>query len=364
MSLRPVFGHVALRARLARAVHRGRLPASLLFTGPRGVGKQRLALWVAQLLQCESAEREGLTEPCGRCAACRYAEELQHPDIHWFFPRKKPEKKTPSPEVMMDDLAEAINERREAQGVWSASDGTAALYIDTMRGLLPRASKKPAMGHRTVFVVGDAERMVSQEGSDQAANAFLKLLEEPPPGTTIVLTSSEPGALLPTIRSRVVTVRVNPLGADDVMDFLDDPVVREAVGEVRARDPHLVQRLGGCPGRMLELESNAAVAEEAERLLAAALAPRTPEGEAARALVAGSQGVAGARGTYADVLDALTVALHAHVQRLVDHGDERGARRAAQGVAVVEAAKAHTQHNVTPLLLTATLLDDLSQLLG
>jgi hypothetical protein len=63
------------------------------------------------------------------------------------------------------------------------------------------------------------------------------------------------------------------------------------------------------------------------------------------------------------VLDALTVALHAHVQRLVEAGDERGARRAAHGVAVVEAAKVHTQHNVTPLLLTATLLDDLSQLL-
>ena len=57
-------------------------------------------------------------------------------------------------------------------------------------------------------MIGDAERMVAQEGSDQAANAFLKLLEEPPADTTLILTSSEPGALLPTIRSRSVSVRV------------------------------------------------------------------------------------------------------------------------------------------------------------
>ena len=81
------------------------------------------------------------------------------------------------------------------------------------------------MARRKVFVIGDAERMVAQEGSDQAANAFLKLLEEPPEDTTIILTSSEPGALLPTIRSRVVAVRVPPLSGAEVSAFLADPVV-------------------------------------------------------------------------------------------------------------------------------------------
>src|SRR3989442_9294579 len=53
------------------------------FEGPRGVGKQRLALWVGQLLLCE---RRGEREPCGECRSCRLALTLQHPDLHWFVP--------------------------------------------------------------------------------------------------------------------------------------------------------------------------------------------------------------------------------------------------------------------------------------
>jgi DNA polymerase-3 subunit delta' len=85
------------------------------------------------------------------------------------------------------------------------------------------------MGKRKVFIVGDAERMVPQEGSDMAANALLKLLEEPPANTFIILTSSEPGALLPTIRSRVVNIRVAPLTTRDMESFLADPIVADAL---------------------------------------------------------------------------------------------------------------------------------------
>jgi len=78
------------------------------------------------------------------------------------------------------------------------------------------------MGRRSVFVVGDAEAMVPQAASQQAANAFLKLLEEPPDDTYLVLTSSRRSALLPTVRSRVVGVRVPPLREEEVADFLVD----------------------------------------------------------------------------------------------------------------------------------------------
>ena len=67
---------------------------------------------------------------------------------------------------------------------------------------------RPSVGSRKVFVVGDAEAMVPQESSPEAANAFLKLLEEPPADTTLILTSSNPGALLPTIKSRVLPIRL------------------------------------------------------------------------------------------------------------------------------------------------------------
>src|ERR687890_755028 len=111
----------------------------------------------------------------------------------------------------------------------------------------------PAMGRKKVFVVGDAERMVAQEGSDQAANAFLKLLEEPPANTTIILTSSEAGALLPTIRSRVVAVRVAPLPEASVRQFLADPTVDPVLRDAGA-PPSADERVRlaqGAPGALL-----------------------------------------------------------------------------------------------------------------
>jgi dihydropteroate synthase len=64
----------------------GRLPTALLLTGAPGVGKQRLALWIAAGLVCE----QGPGEPCGACHACHMASGLSHPDIHWFFPIARP----------------------------------------------------------------------------------------------------------------------------------------------------------------------------------------------------------------------------------------------------------------------------------
>ena len=116
----------------------------------------------------------------------------------------------------MDDFADAIAERVKSSGLYAGSSGNDGVYVATVRAIVQAASVSPAMGKRKVFIVGDAEQMVPQEGSEQAANALLKLLEEPPANTFIILTSSEPGALLPTIRSRVVNIRVAPLPTRDV----------------------------------------------------------------------------------------------------------------------------------------------------
>src|SRR5258707_15049669 len=80
MPLPPLFGHDGVKRRLAGAVAVARLPQVLLFEGPRGVGKQRLALWLAQCLVCEKGGA------CGECRACRSVATLQHPDVHWFVP--------------------------------------------------------------------------------------------------------------------------------------------------------------------------------------------------------------------------------------------------------------------------------------
>ena len=95
MAHRPLYGQLALRTRLASAWQDGRLPASLLFSGPRGVGKQRLALWLGQLLLCEQPVA---SEPCGECQHCRYALRGVHPDLRWFFPRPRLKESEPSPD--------------------------------------------------------------------------------------------------------------------------------------------------------------------------------------------------------------------------------------------------------------------------
>ena len=244
MPLIDLYGHEALRRRLAESVDANSLPSSLLFHGPRGVGKQRLALWLAQRLLCT-----GDTPPCDACTSCRYARALTHPDLHWVFPRPRFRDSDPDLDQIRDDYAEATSERAGNAGLYAAPSGSEGIFVATVRWLIQQAAMSPAMGSRKVFIVGDAERMVAQEGADMAANAFLKLLEEPPPNTTIVLTSSEPGALLPTIRSRVVAVRV-PLVTDaDVKAFVADPVVKAVLDRERKTTPAERLRSTAFPAR-------------------------------------------------------------------------------------------------------------------
>src|SRR5438034_1404526 len=85
MPIPPLYGHEGIRNRLAGAIASGRLPQSLLLEGPRGVGKQRLALWLAQALVCEDRGK-GKGEGCGACQHCKLVLSLSHPDVHWFVP--------------------------------------------------------------------------------------------------------------------------------------------------------------------------------------------------------------------------------------------------------------------------------------
>jgi len=125
--------------------------------------------------------------------------ELHYPDLYWVYPRPRLKAADPDADDVLQDYAESTAERLEHHGLYAASSGAEGLYIATIKTIVQKAATSPAVGRRKLFVVGDADRMISQEGADQAANAFLKLLEEPPADTTLILTSSEPGALLPTI---------------------------------------------------------------------------------------------------------------------------------------------------------------------
>jgi len=283
-----LYGHEQLRERLAESIGAGTLPASMLFQGPRGVGKQRLALWLAQRLLCTEAD-----SPCGACKTCCYVAELTHPDLHWIFPRPRLKDSDPDLEQVRDDYAEATVERAAANGLYAAPSGTEGIYVATVRSLVQRAVISPAMGKRKIFIIGDAERMVPQEGADMAANAFLKLLEEPPADTTIILTSSEPGALLPTIRSRVVAVRVPLVQDSAVRAFVENPVVKKALdSKAKMTTSERVRAAAGAPGRLLTGETDARATINARKIVDAAVSER-------RSLVYSTallQGSAGARG--------------------------------------------------------------------
>jgi DNA polymerase-3 subunit delta' len=283
------------------------------------------------------------------------AAEIHHPDLHWFFPRPRHKDSDPDPAEVRQDMAEAIRERLENHGLYEPPGGDVALYLATVRAIVQTASMSPAMGKRKVFVVGDAERMVAQEGSDQAANALLKLLEEPPADTTLILTSSEAGALLPTIRSRTAAVRVAPLSEGEVKAFLADEGVKDIL-DVPRDTSELVRLAGGAPGRLVAREAWEAALTQARRLLEAA---RSPD-RGARMRVALGQGASGARGKYAETLEALSVLLHEQSSAAARRGDDVGSFGAARAMEAVEATKELADGNVNPQLLTASLLQEIA----
>lgn len=357
MPLVKLHGHESLCDQLIAAISRGALPASILFHGPRGVGKQRLALWLGQLLLCVGPD----PKPCEKCPQCRFSQQLAHPDLQWVFPRPRLKDSDPSLEDVRDDYAEAIAERVAAHGLYAPPSGTDGIYVATVRAVVRAAVLSPAMAARKVFVIGDAERMVSQVGSEEAANAFLKLLEEPPADTTVILTSFEPGALLPTIRSRVIAVRVNPLPDRAVREFVADPLVREYLRSEnpKASTEELIHAAGGAPGRVLAGSLLKDATLQAQRLLDAA----TSTDRGARYRAAFGQGAARARGSFTDSLNALEVLLHDRVRKATESGNDDLATGAAKSLEVVERVKEQAAGNVNPQLLTASLLREIADLM-
>lgn len=366
MSLAPLVGHEELRDRIARSAREGRLPASLLLHGPPGVGKQRLALWLGRLLLCEDRT------VCGVCRSCRLAARLEHPDLHWFFPLPRP-KGASSREKLREKLEtarmEELARRRESPLEPAEHDRATGIYLAAVDEMRDRAVRRPAMGRAAVFVVGDAEAMVPQAASQEAANAFLKMLEEPPADTWIVLTSSRRGALLPTVRSRVLSVRVPPLPRETVASFLVEHAV---AGPEEAEE--VARRSRGSIGRALaDLRGEGGEArEEAEAFVAAALSSRVRD----RWRFAAGVGPSGARAEFHDMLESVNELLR-DLLSLALGQPERGfdperARRVAgaspprpealaRALDRVDRARGEARRNVNPQAVTATLLGQLAR---
>lgn len=277
--------------------------------------------------------------------------------MRWYFPRPRlKDSSDVALEEVAQDYAEAIADRATAHGLYARPDGSQGIYVYVARLIVQQAVSTPAMARRKVFVVGDAERMVPQLSSQEAANAFLKLLEEPPADTTLILTSSEPGALLPTIRSRVVSLRVPPLTDAAVRAFLAQPAAAAAAGKDATTD-ELVLLAHGAPGALIGAENSGLALDRARSLLDAAR-----RGREAALRAAFVQGSSKARGQFTDVLDAMTVLLHERSREAAQKGDGAGAAASARAVRFVEEAKRAAEGNVIPQLVSARLLGQLAEI--
>jgi DNA polymerase III subunit delta' len=362
MPLPPLIGHLDARHRLAKAVRGKCLPQVLLFTGQTGIGKQRLALWLAQLILCE---RRG-EEPCGSCRACHLVDGLSHADLHWFAPIVRP--RAGDPDKQVDEAAEAlagIMEERRKQPLYTPADGMAIHSIATVRLIQRRASLTSVEGGPRVFIIGEADRLVPQESSPEAANAMLKLLEEPPQGSLFVLTTLDPRRVLPTIRSRAAPIRLNRLSDDEVRSFLRQHEPRWSQEKVEERVALAAGSIGLALGQG---EETGKAYRSAEQLLAAVVEGRGPALEHALSQVAYS-----ARGEFAAMLDALADTLgeaargtmgqpvrRSVPQPLLRHRSPAPLLQAMEKVAEAREAAAG---NVNPQVLLAVLGEDLAEVL-
>ena len=349
MSLRTIYGHDALLNRLAGVVATGRFPQSALLVGPRGVGKQRLALWVAQGLVCA----EGPGAPCGECRDCHQVRRLTHPDVHWFVPIERLTAAEASKQIeeAQEALGAALEERRT--GLWRAPEGMMSHPLASVRVLQRVVSRKAFSGRRTVVILGDAERLVVQDANQEAANAILKVLEEPPQDTTVIVTAADAGALLPTIRSRLVTLRVAPVGDGAVRAFLEaelDPAPRGSALERR------VILAGGSIG--VALDSEKAVEPDSA---SAELLDALTRGRASWLPRALSQAPWEARGNFTGLLDGMAVEIRDRLSAAAA-ADPAATRKRIAALRLVENARSMAQGNVNPRLTLAVLASDLEAL--
>ena len=299
-------GHGRIAASLWRMVAEDRLPQTLLFAGPDGVGKATLARHLAAGINCET----GPGPPCGDCSAC---ERILGADLSTETYRRMFEERRKLPAAKRSEAPLVVSTHPDVL-VFPPDGPMRILGIDQARLLRRAARLAPSEGRRRIFVLDDAER-----ANSEAANALLKTLEEPGPSLTIILTTENPYQLPATIRSRSIPFYFAPLSQEEMVAFLQS---REVDEEIR-------ERIGtwsrGSPGTALALDVDEFLGRRAAMLaLVAAAMARGEFGRLAGELEAIARRPSGSIDQLAHMLSSLLrdlLRLHLGVRADLTHAD-------------------------------------------
>lgn len=187
MSEKEIIGHEASLGHLVSAIEAGKVSHAVILNGEDGMGKRFIAEYYAKLLLCKdrisdaNAPKHMSLRPCGHCASCLQAESGNNPDII-FVTHEKPRI------ISVDEIRSQV--------------------VDTV-------STFPYAGEYKIYIIDEAEKM-----NEQAMNALLKTIEEPPAFVVILLLTDNKERLLPTIRSRCEIIDVKPVNTELIKNYL------------------------------------------------------------------------------------------------------------------------------------------------
>lgn len=245
MDFESVVGQRRVVGNLIASISNGKMAHAFLLTGQQGVGKDALALALALGMNCRNQTPGG----CGRCVTCGRMLRLEDPGFHFIHPvpsRPKTMKAEKYNEILHDRAVRRLENPYKAVNFAPELSTPPVIGIDTVRALRQEARLMLFGGGKRVVLISHAEKMTVP-----AANSLLKILEEPPEDTVLLLTTSVPGQMLSTILSRCQRIRLDMLSDQDIEEAL---IRRWLVPAERARV--LARMSGGSMQRALELSDD------------------------------------------------------------------------------------------------------------